>query len=105
MSVLVGAGDVAVCGSAGTKATGALLSRQSGTVFAAGDLAYPSGKTEDFQNCYDPAWGRHKARTRPSPGNHDFFTANGRPYFDYFGERAGPSRLGYYNFKVSITCS
>src|ERR1051325_4503425 len=72
VAVLVGAGDVAVCGSAGTKATAALLSRQPGTVFAAGDLAYPGGKTEDFLNCYDPTWGAHKERTRPAPGNHEY---------------------------------
>ena len=25
-------------------------------------------------NCYDPTWGRHKARTKPSPGNHEYYT-------------------------------
>ncbi len=26
----------------------------------------------EFTNCYNPTWGRHKARTLPSPGNHDY---------------------------------
>jgi len=100
VAVLVGAGDVAVCGSAGTKATAALLSRQPGTVFAAGDLAYPGGKTEDFLNCYDPTWGAHKERTRPAPGNHEYEAPDAAPYFAYFGGNAGTPGLGYYRYQA-----
>ena len=62
-AVLVGAGDIALCGSAGTEATGRLLDRLPGVVFTVGDNAYPSGGANDFRDCYDPVWGRHKART------------------------------------------
>ncbi len=63
-----------------------------------GDNAYPSGTAAQFAQCYDPTWGRHKSRTRPSPGNHDYVTAGGAPYFAYFGDRAGPAGVGYYSF-------
>ena len=39
----------------------------------------------------DPTWGRHRERTYPTPGNHDYDSNDGaRGYFDYFGDRAGP---------------
>lgn len=97
-SVLVGAGDIAVCGATSTASTAALLDTITGTVFTAGDNVYDRGTTEEFVNCYGPTWGRHKARTRPAPGNHDYVTGNGAPYFAYFGEQAGPAGLGYYSF-------
>src|SRR5438874_12968986 len=60
VATLVGAGDIGVCGSDASMATGRLLDHLSGTIFAAGDLAYEEGTAEQFQNCYEPAWGRHK---------------------------------------------
>jgi hypothetical protein len=75
-----------------------LLDRIGGIVFTAGDLAYPSGRTVDFQNCYEPTWGRHKSRTRPVPGNHEYETPGAAGYFTYFGESAGPAGLGYYTY-------
>jgi len=98
-AVLIGAGDIAACGSKGTDATAKLLDSLQGTIFTAGDNAYPSGTASDFLNCYEPTWGRHKARTRPSPGNHDYDSPGALPYFDYFGERAGPPGRGYYSYR------
>ncbi len=98
--VLVGAGDIAVCGSVGTEQTAALLDRIPGTVFTAGDNAYFQGTTDDFRNCYDPTWGRHKDRTRPAPGNHEYESPGAAPYYAYFGANAGPPGLGYYSFDV-----
>src|SRR5438046_5271928 len=69
--IFVGAGDIAVCGSAGTEATARLLDVVGGTVFTAGDNAYLEGSAQQFQDCYDPTWGRQKFRTRPAPGNHE----------------------------------
>lgn len=98
--VLVGAGDIALCGSAATEATARLLDRLPGVVFTVGDNAYPSGRANDFRDCYDPSWGRHKARTRPSPGNHEYESPGALPYFNYFGANAGPSGLGYYRYRL-----
>jgi hypothetical protein len=98
--VLVGAGDIAVCGSTATEQTAALIDRIDGTVFTAGDNAYPQGSASNFANCYEPTWGRHKHRTRPSPGNHEYETGSAAPYFAYFGPNAGPPGLGYYSFEA-----
>jgi hypothetical protein len=97
--VLVGAGDIGFCGSAGTEATARLLDRISGTVFTAGDNAYATGTRHEFQNCYAPNWGRHLARTRPVAGNHEY-GSGGSGYFEYFGASAGPSGSGYYSYPV-----
>jgi hypothetical protein len=98
ITTLVGAGDIGVCGSTGALATGRLVDTLPGTIFAAGDLAYDSGTAEQFQTCYEPAWGRHKTRTRPAPGNHDYSSPGAAPYFTYFGANAGPFGLGYYAY-------
>jgi calcineurin-like phosphoesterase family protein len=99
--VLAGAGDIANCElGTGAAATARVLDRIPGTVFTAGDNAYPSGTAKQYQECYEPTWGRHKTRTRPAPGNHDYLTNKAAPYFDYFGERAGPDRRGYYSYTL-----
>ena len=98
--VFVGAGDIAACGVAGAEATARLLDQIEGTVFTLGDNAYESGTVEEFRDCYEPTWGRHKARTRPAPGNHDYVTRGAAGYYDYFGESAGPERRGYYSFEL-----
>src|ERR1700678_3396700 len=62
-AVLVGAGDIASCDDlAGAQATAKLIDNIPGTVFAAGDLAYPDGSDEQFAKCYTPTWGRFKDR-------------------------------------------
>ena len=100
--VLVGAGDIAVCGEPYDEATADLLDGIPGTVFTAGDNAYPSGTLQQFEDCYDPSWGRHKARTRPSPGNHDYATEGAAGYFEYFGEAAGDPDKGYYSYDLAL---
>lgn len=104
--VLVGAGDIAVCWVIGIKwfggatATAALLDHFEGTVFTVGDHAYPKGRVEDFRDCYEPTWGRHKARIHPTPGNHDYGSPNAAPYFAYFGANAGEPDKGYYSYDL-----
>jgi hypothetical protein len=98
--VLVGAGDIAACSSLGDEATAARLDEIDGTVFTLGDNAYLKGSVQDYANCYDPTWGRHKWRTRPAIGNHDYETDSGAPYFQYFGAAAGPPGKGYYSYEL-----
>jgi len=98
--VLVGAGDIADCSGSGDEATAALLDNIAGTVFTAGDNVYPDGTDAQFAQCYDPSWGRHKARTRPTPGNHDYHTSSAAPYYHYFGALAGDSGKGYYSYDI-----
>ena len=98
--VLVGAGDIADCGGQNDEATAALLDGVAGTVFTAGDNAYPSGSADDFANCYDPSWGRHLARTQPAAGNHEYQTPGASAYFSYFGASAGDPTTGYYSYDL-----
>lgn len=99
-AILVGAGDIADCKDlTGAEATAKLLDQIPGTVFAAGDLAYPDGSKENFV-CYDKTWGRAKSRTRPAPGNHEFHSSGATPYFDYFGTAAGDPKSGYYSYEL-----
>src|SRR5215212_11457841 len=96
---LVGAGDIAECDSKHDSKTARLLGKIRGTVFTLGDSVYPEGTRAQFRNCYDPTWGRHKNRTRPTAGNHEYDTSSGaKPYFDYFGWRAGKATRGYYSY-------
>ena len=99
-AVLLAAGDIASCSSSGDEATAALLDGLPGAVVTLGDNVYAGGSALQFANCYDPTWGRHKARTRPSPGNHDYRVSGARAYYDYFGASAGPSGRGYYSYDL-----
>ncbi len=99
-AVLVGAGDIASCESDQDEATAKLLEGIDGTVFTLGDNAYPDGTAEDYARCYAPTWGRHKPRTRPTPGNHEYHSVRAQPYFEYFGEAAGQPGQGYYSYEA-----
>jgi acid phosphatase type 7 len=96
----VGAGDIAVCNSPGTLATARLLDTIPGVVFTTGDNAYPNGSAANYRDCYAPTWGRHRERTRPSPGNHEYESAGAGPYFEYFGDHAGPPGAGFYSYAL-----
>ncbi len=84
--VLVGAGDIASCDYEGDEMTAQLLDGIVGTVFTTGDHAYSDGTPEEFAECYESTWGRHKDRTRPSPGGHDYQTEGAAGYFEYFDD-------------------
>ena len=96
---LVGAGDIAGCDFKHDSKTARLLGKIGGTIFTLGDNVYPEGTSAQFRNCYDPTWGKYNKRTRPSVGNHEYDTSSGaKPYFDYFGWRAGKPSRGYYSY-------
>jgi hypothetical protein len=100
-AVLVGAGDIGYCGLPGAASTASLLDQIPGTVFAAGDLAYPNGSANDFAQCYAPHWGRQFERTRPTPGNHEYETdPAATDYFRFFGGSAGEPGKGYYSYEL-----
>lgn len=83
-AVLVGAGDISSCDNDNDQATAKLLDTITGTVFILGDNVYIDATYSDFTNCYHPTWGRHKDRTKPVPGNHEYFTTDAAGYFQYF---------------------
>src|SRR5579862_1698781 len=55
-----------------------------------GDEQYQVGQYSDFENSYELSYGAFKFITRPSPGNHEFYTEHGAigvagyGYFSYF---------------------
>jgi hypothetical protein len=100
-AVLVGAGDIAGCPSNyRDEATAKLLDAIPGTVFTLGDNVYPDGTAAEYKNCYGPSWGRHRARTRPSIGNHEYHVSGAAGYFGYFGSRARPAGRSYYSYNL-----
>jgi hypothetical protein len=99
-TVLVAGGDIASCNSTGDETTARLAEALPGTVALLGDNAYESGSPAEYANCYDPTWGRFKARTRPAPGNHEYLTPAAAGYFGYFGAAAGAPDKGYYSYEL-----
>lgn len=99
------AGDIADCGrqapryalaeQTATLIEHALEDDPGAIVLALGDLTYPRGRLAEFTGCYQATWGRFKARTYPTPGNHEYATARAAGYFTYFGAQAG---AGHYSF-------
>lgn len=104
-AILIGAGDISVCGLPDDMKTAALIELliqkyPEAAVFTAGDNVQIIGELNEFTRCFQPAWGQFKRRIHPSPGNHDWSTERGGPYFTYFGEAAGPPGLGYYSYDL-----
>ncbi|MEN8160426.1 MAG: Ig-like domain-containing protein, partial [Myxococcota bacterium] len=97
---LVAAGDIGTCTETGDEGTGALVETLAGTILGLGDYADPAGATADFDTCFDSAWGRHRARMQPVPGDVEYQQAGATPYFTYFGSAAGDPTKGYYSFDV-----
>lgn len=105
-----GAGDIA-SGVTNAEKTAQLLDAIVATdpatiVFTTGDNAYPDGTAANFAASYEPTWGRHKARTRPVPGNHDYHVAGAADYLSYFCPASaacsfpGGNRRQYYSYDV-----
>jgi acid phosphatase type 7 len=94
------AGNIATCGTTNDEATAAILDTLQGTVFTLGDNVFPSGSLAAYTDCYDPSWGRHKARTYATLGNHEYLTGTAAPSFEYFGKRAGTGGRGYYSLDL-----
>lgn len=110
--VIAAAGDIA-CGVGSTGAackqvaTAAIISAINPVaVLPLGDDQYEAGALSDFQNYYNPSWGKFKSITYPSVGNHEYLTTGASGYFDYFngvGNSTGPAgdrSKGYYAFNV-----
>ncbi len=99
-AVLLAAGDIADCRSTADEATADLLDDLPGVVATLGDNVYEYGTPLEFALCYDPSWGRHKDRTRPAAGNHEYDTPGAAGYFGYFGDAAGDPDKGYYSYEL-----
>jgi acid phosphatase type 7 len=103
--ILVGAGDIATCPGNADEETAALIDQvvaewPDAIVFTTGDNVYPGGSIEEYRECFEPSWGRHRSRTRPAVGNHDFGETKAAGYHEYWGERGGEFDRYYYSYDV-----
>jgi chitodextrinase len=91
--VVAAAGDISCTNSSGDcpaspwghqmQTSDLLVNGGYSRVIALGDNQYNSGSLSDYQDFYDPSWGRVKSITLPTPGNHDRCPESG--YDEYFG--------------------
>ncbi len=111
--VMVGVGDIASChqklGLATAMVVDSIIKSDSvanipTATFTLGDNVYSQGTEAQFAECFTPSWGNPKLRVmenmHPTPGNHDYGTANAAPYYKYFGKAAGVDGKGYYSYDV-----
>ena len=64
-----------------------------------GDV-YETGSAREYRENYAPGWGRFKAITRPTPGNHEW-ESRAEGYDRYWGRRARGARgAHYYSFDI-----
>jgi hypothetical protein len=86
--VIAAAGDIAAHCAAGSPppdaAATAKLLAGAGAVLPLGDNQYEDGAITDYNNCYEPTWGKRKASSKPTPGNHEYHIAGAAGYFQYF---------------------
>ena len=112
--VIASAGDIA-CDDVGTTrcrqiaTSDLILEGNYDAVLTLGDHQYECGSSSEFALGYEPSWGRVKSITRPSVGNHEYFTTGGidcdttgtaADYFDYFGAAAGSPSEGWYSYDL-----
>jgi hypothetical protein len=112
-AVLMGAGDIAVCGTNYDEATAAIVdsisradsaAKVEDAVFTVGDNWYPNGAKIYHDRCWAPSWGDTAKRImrwlRPAVGNHDLDNGFGEAYYGAFGKNAGEKGKGYYSYDL-----
>lgn len=108
LATIFAAGDIADCRyrkppNTGADRTAAIIDAgpPDALVLTLGDHVYPVASAAILQDCYEPTWGRFRARTRPVAGNHDYAGGQAAAYYHYFGAAAGPRQRGYYSFALA----
>jgi 3',5'-cyclic AMP phosphodiesterase CpdA len=71
-------------------------------VLGLGDMAYPLADAQTLASCYEPTWGRHRATTLATPGNHDYVRGNAGDFSEYFGADV-PHDGGFIAFTRALT--
>lgn len=94
-AVLAGAGDICDYTPLDCARTSDLvIGLDPLAAFVSGDNVYNSGSLAQYNERYDPNWGRFRELTLPVPGNHEYWTTGAAGYFDYFngvGANNGPA--------------
>jgi hypothetical protein len=112
-SVLIGAGDIAVCGTRNDELTAAIVdsilredsvAKVQDAVFTVGDHVYPNGAAPNWDRCWNPSWGdttkRIMRNIRPTIGNHDLDAGFGEAYYARFGKNAGEKGKGFFAYDL-----
>src|SRR5919108_4600590 len=112
-SVMIGVGDIAVCGTLYDEATARLVDSivkadsaagVEDAIFTVGDHVYPTGARPNWDRCWTTSWGDSAKRImrvlRPSLGNHDLDGGFGEAYYAIFGEKAGAKGKGFYAYDL-----
>jgi 3',5'-cyclic AMP phosphodiesterase CpdA len=112
-SVLIGAGDIAVCTTPYDEATARIIdsvakedsvAKVETAIFTVGDHVYPNGGRTYWDRCWRSSWGDTARRImkvlRPSIGNHDVDNGFGEAYYEIFGKAAGEKGKGYYAYDL-----
>jgi hypothetical protein len=95
------AGDICGTTAGNCKGTANLvLAVDPDVALTLGDNQYPKGTLAQYLASYDLAWGKFKDRTKPAPGNHEWYTANAQGYRDYFGPGVQTGGGLWYSFDV-----
>ena len=99
-------GDIADCGhrtpADSVAARTSRLVPDGALVLGLGDMAYPLGDAQTLASCYEPTWGRHRAATLATPGNHDYVRGNAGDFLQYFAVDA-PHDDGFIAFARPLT--
>jgi calcineurin-like phosphoesterase family protein len=67
-------------------------------VLTLGDQQYDDGLYGKFLSSYDLSWGAFRSTTYPVPGNHEYWgSPRASGYFQYFGDQAGRTGVGWYS--------
>ena len=107
--VMVGAGEITSCSVGKASATAALVDQvlaetPDAIVFSAGNNVNDSlsaSAGDAYNACFEPVWGKFKAKMRVAFGQQDFRTVNStQKMYDYFGAAAGTDRSGWYSFDL-----
>jgi acid phosphatase type 7 len=86
-------GDIADCrrtpAAQSTARLTADLVTPGALVFALGDIAYQYTTAATLADCFEPAWGMHRATTLAIAGNHDYVDGAADEFRRYFGLEDG----------------
>ena len=95
--MLVGAGDIANCDLPGDEATARLLDGIPGTVFTAGDNAYPSGTPSSSRTATGRPGAASSTGHCPLARQPRLGDRQARRLLGYFGARAHPNGTSWYS--------
>lgn len=81
-------------------ASTARLVPDGATVLAPGDLAYHWADAATLQECFEPTWGRHRARMLVALGNHDIVAGTHAAVRDYFPQASRAASDDFFAYAV-----